>query len=117
MSVIGLIIPVSLLAVIAETTEMLSTESKISVNISKFICPKRSVGTIMPPLSLTGSRTAGCSVAVQTGVPPSDRKIPSIARLSASVPPLVNTTSEESAPTSAATASLASSTARRASRA
>ena len=117
MSVTGLMIPVSLLAVIAETNEMLSTESKVSVNVSKFICPNWSVGTIMPPLSLTGSRTAGCSVAVQIGVPPLARRTPSMARLSASVPPLVNTTSEESAPTRAATESLASSTARRASRA
>ena len=70
MSVMELMTPVSLFAVIAETKEMLSIEFKVSTRVSKLICPASSVGTTIPPLSLTGSSTAGCSVALQIGVPP-----------------------------------------------
>ena len=76
-----------------------------------------STGSTAPPVASTVSSTAWCSTALQAATPPAAASTPRTARLSASVPPLVNTTSPGSAPTSAATVSRASSSRRRASRA
>jgi len=113
----SLITPVSLFTAITETRQIPSTPARVAARASRSIRPPVSVGTTTPPASRTGASTAGCSTAEQTGRPPVARTTPSTARLSASVPPLVNTTSPAVAPTRAATQSRASSTARRAARA
>ena len=120
-STTGLTTPVSLLANMTDTRPMSATASSVSARASRSIRPPASVGTTIPPDSCTGSSTAGCSAAAQTATPvplPAPLPtVPSTARLSASVPPLVNTTPPGSDPTRAATASRASSMALRASRA
>ena len=109
--------PVSLLASITDTSPIPSTEERTSARAPRSIRPPSSVETTMPPASATGASTAGCSTALHTGRQPVERTTPSTARLSASVPPLVKTTSPGCAPTRAATRSRASSMARRAERA
>ncbi len=111
----GWTVPISLLAAMTDTR--VTESSRASASRSRSITPSAPTGTTRPLRDSTGSSTAWCSMAVHTTVPPRRSCTPSTARLSASVPPLVKTTSPGSAPASSATTSRASSIARRASRA
>ena len=107
--------PVSLLAAITDTTAVRSLiASSTSSGATTPVGPTGTT-TAWRPIRATkraAASTASCSTAVTTACPPrvGDNAAPPMARLSDSVPPLVNTTSRgRAAPTRAATRSRASS--------
>src|SRR5579884_1356495 len=109
----GWMTPTSLLASITDTTSTVLT--RVPSNRSRSTRPPASTSTKRPPVDRQHSSTASCSMVEQTMVPPA--AAPSRARLSASVPPAVNTMSPGSAPRAWAICWRASSTAWRARRA
>ena len=88
----GWTVPTSLLASITDTTRDLRRRGR-SASASRSTRPVPSTPTTRPPRCSTGWSTAWCSTAVHTATPPCRRIVPSTARLSASVPQPVNTTS------------------------
>ena len=114
-------VPTSLLAAMTETSAVSSVTASSSRPAST--CPCSSAGTYVtlfpsPSRARAVSRTASCSAEHVTRWSPLSacrRIAPRMARLSDSVAPLVNTISRGRAPTSEATAALASSTAEAAS--
>src|SRR6266545_1974330 len=120
----GCAVPTSLLAAITATSAVRPGRST-AASPSSSTLPAWSTGarSRLAPASATAHSaawsTAWCSTAEATSWrPPGSRAstVPLTARLSASVPPEVNTTWEGAAPTRAATCSLAVSTAARAAR-
>jgi len=110
----GEIVPTSLLTAMTETTR--TDSSSASASASRSTAPAASTGTTRPPRCSTDCSTAWCSAAGQRATPPWRRTVPRMARLSASVPQPVKTTSPGEPPRASATMSRASSSPRRASR-
>ena len=90
--------PTSLLTSITDTTD--TSSSSAAARASRSMAPALSTATTRPPRCSTGWSTAWCSTAEHTATPPRAAGTPSTARLSASVPPPVNTTSLGSTPSS-----------------
>jgi hypothetical protein len=109
---IGWMVPTSLFTVITDDRDRLVQGFCEGIEVDRpASTPTR------PPACSTGCSTAWCSIAEHTATPPRAACTPVTARLSASVPSPVNTTSLESTPSSDAAISRDSSRALRAARA
>ena len=110
-------VPTSLLTVMTLTIVTSSRSCSVWARWSRSTRPAPSTPTTTPPWCSTTSSTAWCSTDGQTATPPDRASAPVMAVLSLSVPHPVNTTSFGRQPSTSATVSRASSTARRATRA
>ena len=106
----GCTVPTSLLARTMETSVVSAPMHSTSAPAST--TPRASTATVTPPRRSTGWRTAWCSIAAHTTGPGAAAWRPRTARLSASVPLPVNTTSPGRQPSTSASDSRASSIAR-----
>ena len=107
--------PVTLLAAITQQSASPGRTSSASAPMSTTPSAVTGAHATSPPYASSGSRTAGCSIALATTRPPAARR-PSTARLSASDPPPVKATSPGAQPSVAATDSRAASSPARAAR-